>query len=129
MDDKSRLPLILFSTVFGIFALLLFTTLVQDVFFKGTTFCASSVKTLGLKTAALFAAGGVVGFKTFLMVLRSSFLPQLVLSILLVFQLFIVGDCPVHQNPFWFVLLQQLSIIGGLWLGVIGAIKFPLAPV
>lgn len=129
MKPKTQLGLIILSTLTGILTLLLFTTLVQDVFFKNINYCISGLGDLTVKTFALFSAGAIVGFKASLIVIRSNFWPHMVMTLAVFAQFFFIVGCPMSANPFWFDLLQNALLVFGLWLGSYGALKFPLAPV
>ncbi|WP_343486159.1 hypothetical protein [Allomuricauda sp. d1] len=129
MKPKVRLILTALATIIGAFSLLLFTTLVQDVFFKEINYCVSNRADIAFKTMALMAAGGIVGFKASLIVVRSNFWPHVLISFGLLAQLFFITGCPQSANPFWFDVFQNFSLVAGLWVGSFAALKFPLAPV
>ena len=129
LKSKRYLGLTFFGTIVGALCLILFTTLVEDVFFKEINYCTSTPSELTFKTLALLGAGSVVGFKSSLLVMRSNFWPHIVLSAAVFVQLFIVKECPLTADPIWYDALQCSFLTGGLWLGNYSAHKFPLAPV
>lgn len=129
MKPKTRLVLIVLSTAIGACTLLLFTTLVKDVFFRDVYYCLSNMGDLSIKTSALFTAGAVVGFKSSLIVLRKNFWPHALISMGVILQLFFISTCPVGHNPLWFDVLENFSLVVGLWSGSYLAMKFPLAPI
>ncbi len=129
MKPKNYVVLTTLGTIIGALSLLLFTTLVKDVFFKEVNYCVSTASELGLKTFAMLGSGCVVGFKSSLIVLRSNFWPHIAMSLAVFLQIFLFTGCPLTSDPIWYDALQGSCLIVGLWLGSYGAHKFPLAPV
>lgn len=128
MNPKTRLGLTLFATVVGLTALLLYTTIVQDVLFKGVTFCNASTGQLTYKLLAFGSAGLVTGFLTSLLVLQDNYYPNIVLSVTIIGKAFFFVGCGSFVVPFWYDALLGSFLISGLWMGYYGGVKFPLSP-
>lgn len=128
MKPKLRLGLTLFATGIGLSTLLLYTTLVQDVLFKGVVFCNATGLQLTLKLMGIWSAGLITGFLTSLLVLQDNYYPNLVLSIAVLLKVFVFVGCPSLASPFWYDSLLSFSLLTGLWMGYYGGVKFPLSP-
>ena len=128
MNSTTRLGLIIFATLIGFSVLTLYTTLVQDVLFKGVSFCTASGLALISKVLALGTAGLVTGFLTSLLVLQKNYYPNVVLTALVIVKsLFFVG-CERMIGPLWYDTTLTLTLLFGLWVGYFGGVKFPLSP-
>lgn len=128
MSRRTRIPLTVFATFLGIFSLLLYTTLVQDVFFKEVSFCGANGLQLGLMAMGIWAAGSITGFMTSLLVMQDNYWPHVALSIGVLAKTLFVVECEALANPLWFDALLNFSLLTGLWMGYYGAVKFPLSP-
>ena len=128
MKPKLRLGLTIFATLIGLSTLLLYTTLVQDVLFKGVTFCTATGLQLTLKTMGIWSAGLVTGFLTSLLVLQDNYYPNIVLSGAVILKIFALVGCASFGSPFWYDTILNMSLLLGLWMGYYGGVKFPLSP-
>lgn len=128
MSRRTRIPLTVFATFLGIFCLLLYTTLVQDVFFKEVSFCGANGLQLGLMAMGIWAAGSITGFMTSLLVMQDNYWPHVVLTLAVLLKTFFVVECESLANPLWFDALLNFSLLSGLWMGYYAAVKFPLSP-
>ncbi|MDC6363198.1 MULTISPECIES: hypothetical protein [Flavobacteriaceae] len=129
MKTRTRLFLTVLATVIGGLCLSLYTTLSQDILFDGMSFCSSSTLDLTLGTLAMFTSAVLTGFISSLIVVRDNLWPHFIISLFIVGKLSMVALCGQWGGPLWFESGVHLSLLGGLWLGCYGAIKFPLAPV
>ncbi len=128
MSNKQRWQLTVFASFIGLSCLLLYTTLVQDVLFKGVTFCQSDGFQLTFKVMGFGSAGLVTGFLTSLLVLQDNYYPNMVLSLAVVMKVFLFVGCPDLANPLWYDVMLSGSAVTGLWMGYYGGVKFPLSP-
>jgi len=128
MKPKLRLGLTIFATCVGLSSLLLYTTLVQDVIFKGVFFCNASGLQLTLKTMGIWSAGLVTGFLTSLLVLQDNYYPSFVLSAVILLKVFVFAGCESLVSPLWYNTVILFSSLSGLWMGYYGGVKFPLSP-
>ncbi len=128
MNSKLRLRLTIFATLIGLSTLLLYTTLVQDILFKGISFCNATGIHLTLKTIGIGSAGLVTGFLTSLLVLQDNYYPNIVLSIVVLGKAFLFVGCESMASPLWYDTLLSSCLLSGLWLGYYGGVKFPLSP-
>jgi len=128
MNPRLRLGLSIFTTLVGLSTLLLYTTLVQDVLFKGVSFCNATGIQLTLKTMGLWSAGMVTGFLTSLLVLQDNYYPNVVLSAAVLFKVFLFMGCDSLAHPLWFDAVMVFSLLSGLWMGYYGGVKFPISP-
>ncbi|UOY06768.1 hypothetical protein L0P88_22975 [Muricauda sp. SCSIO 64092] len=128
MTPRLRFALTLFATLIGLSVLLLYTTLVEDVLFKGVAFCNADSIQLTFKTLGIGSAGLITGFLTSLLVLQDNYYPNLVLSAAVLAKVLIFVGCEANPSPFWYDLLLSTTLLSGLWMGYYGGIKFPLSP-
>lgn len=129
MKSRTRVLLTILSTVIGGLSLVLYTTISQDILFKGLSFCTSPVQELIFGSMAFFLSAVVAGFISTLIVVKDNFLPLMFISLFVVGKMLVFTTCGQWNGPFWFETGLNLSHIGGLWLGCYGAVKFPLAPI
>ena len=127
MKPKFRIVLTIFATLAGIFSLLLYTTLVQDVFFKDTFFNLANNQELTLMIMGLLTAGLITGFLASLLVMQDNSWPHIAISLLVFAKALFIVQCN-FLNPFWFQVLLNGSLVAGLWIGYYMAVKFPLSP-
>lgn len=89
MKPILRLRLTIFATVIGFFTLALYTTLVEDILFKGGVlqcyWAAVGPKTMGMMTAGL-----VTGFLTSLLVLQENYYANVILSLAVAIKVFLL---------------------------------------
>jgi hypothetical protein len=123
-----RLRLTIFATVIGFFTLALYTTLVEDILFKGVAFCNATVLQLALKTMGMMTAGLVTGFLTSLLVLQENYYANVILSLAVIIKIFLWVGCESMGSPFWYDALLGSSLLSGLWAGYYAGVKFPLTP-
>ncbi|SHG26660.1 hypothetical protein [Flagellimonas flava] len=128
MNSRTRVFLTVLSTAVGGSSLILYTTISQDILFKGLSFCSSSVQELVFGSAAFFLSAVVAGFISTLIVVKDNVLPLVFISLFVVAKIFLFTACGQWHGPIWFETGLNLSHLGGLWLGCYGAVKFPLAP-
>nr|WP_299385512.1 hypothetical protein [Allomuricauda sp.] len=128
MNLRTRVLLTVLSTIVGGASLILYTTISQDILFKGLSFCSSSVQELVFGSSAFFFSAVVAGFIATLIVVKDNFLPLFFMSLYVLGKLFVFTTCGQWHGPLWFETGLNLSHLGGLWLGWYGAVKFPLAP-
>nr|WP_298999004.1 hypothetical protein [uncultured Allomuricauda sp.] len=128
MSSKNRVLLTATATLIGALSLILYTTLSRDVLFDNVSYCTSSSGTLLLSGMAVLLSSVVSGFLSSLIVVRDNNWPHVLISFLIVGKMGFLVLCGEWSGPFWFETGQHLSLIAGLWLGSLGAAKFPLAP-
>lgn len=128
MNSRTRVFLTVLSTLVGGLSLVLYTTISQDILFKGLSFCTSSIQELVFGSTAFFLSSVVAGFISTLIVVKDNFLPLFFISLYVVAKFFVFTTCGQWHGPLWFETGLNLSHLGGLWLGCYGAVKFPLAP-
>lgn len=128
MNSRTRWGLTIFAMVFGLFIMTLYTTLVEDVFFKNVAFCSATGLQLLAKGTALTSAGLITGFLASLLVLQDNHYPNIFLSVIVPINSFFFVGCAASMEPFWYGFISDLSLIVGLWLGYFLAIRFPLRP-
>ncbi|MBS9463011.1 hypothetical protein KIM67_11360 [Flagellimonas sp. 389] len=129
MNPRTRIFLTMLATLIGGLSLVLYTTITESILFDTLSFCTSSTSDLVLGSTALIASAMVAGFIATLIVVKDNFVPHIFISMFLVGKLCFVALCGHWHGPLWFETGLHLSLIGGLWLGRYGAVKFPLAPV
>lgn len=129
MARRTKILITFIASMVGILSLWLYTTLVQEVLIDGLSYCASSRSELLLGTLGIFGAGLVGGFMASLIVVRSNFLPHILMSTFVVGKLFFVVLCDAMSGPLWYETGLGIALMMGLWSGCLAAHKFPLAPV
>ena len=128
MKPIFRLRLTLFATLIGLSTLVLYTTLVEDILFKGVAFCNASGLQLAFKTIGMMSAGLVTGFLTSLLVVQDNYYPNVVLSMAVIIKVFLISACEPMASPFWYDAVLGSSLLSGLWAGYYAGVKFPLSP-
>jgi hypothetical protein len=128
MKPKLRLRLTIFATLIGLSALVLYTTLVQDILFKGVVFCNATGIQLALNTMGILSAGLVTGFLTSLIVVQDNYYPNIVLSMAVLAKVSFFVGCKGMASPLWYDALLGSSLLVGLWVGYYAGVKFPLRP-
>jgi len=129
MTLRLRLLLSTIATIVGASSLWLYTTLSKDVLFEGVGYCTSTSGQLLLSVLAILGSSVVSGFLAALIVIRKTHWPHIWLSLALLIQMALVAiSCSEISAPTWFEASQNISLLGGVWLGAFAAGKFPLAP-
>ncbi|MEN1785669.1 MAG: hypothetical protein AAGF77_11090 [Bacteroidota bacterium] len=128
MKPKQRIALTVFASLAGISVLLLYTTLVQDILFKDTTFCTSSPLQLLFMSFGILASGALTGFLTVMLVLQDNYMPHVALSLVVIGKAFMAVPCEALGNPLWFEGLLNIALLFGLWIGYFLGTRFPLSP-
>jgi len=129
MFTKPRMLLAFLATLVGGFAFLLFTKISRDILFDGLPFCSSSTPQLMLGTTTMVSAAITAGFMTSLIVVRKSYVPHLLISGYVIFNLWYLASCGAWGIPLLFETILAFLLIAGIWVGDAIAKKFPLAPV
>ncbi|MEM7485966.1 MAG: hypothetical protein AAF348_12225 [Bacteroidota bacterium] len=129
MNPRIRIFLTMLATLIGGLSLVLYTTITESILFDNLSFCTSSNSDLVLGSTALITSAMVAGFVATLIVVKDNSVPHIFMSLFLIGNLFFAAVCGQWHGPLWFETGLHLSLIGGLWLGRYGAVKFPLAPV
>ncbi len=128
MNFRIRVLLTILATVIGGLSLVLYTTISQDILFDNLSFCTSTNQELILGSMAFFTSAVLAGFIATLIVVKDNYLPHSVISLFIVAKMSFAVLCGQWHGPLWFETGIHLSLIGGIWLGRYGAVKFPLAP-
>jgi hypothetical protein len=128
MNSRTRVFLTVMATIIGGLSLMLYTTISKDILFDNLSFCTSSSQELVLGSMSLFTSAILAGFISTLIVVKDNFLPHFFISLFIVAKMSFAGICDPWHGPLWFETGLNLSLIGGIWLGRYGAVKFPLAP-
>ncbi|MEL6303802.1 MAG: hypothetical protein AAGL29_07455 [Bacteroidota bacterium] len=129
MTLRFRLFLSTLATLVGVSSLWLYTTLSKEVLFEGVGYCTSTFGQLFLIVLAILGSAVVSGFLAALIVIRKTHWPHIWLSLVLLIQMALVAtSCSDVNAPMWFEASQNISLLGGVWLGAFAAGKFPLAP-
>lgn len=129
MSPKNKALLYGGATIFGGFSLLLFTKITKDILFNGLSLCGSTNMELVFGSLLMFTAAVTAGFITSIIVVRKTYLPHILLSLVLLMKMTFIASCSFLTSSFLFEIGINSSLILGLWLGHFSALKFPLAPV
>lgn len=129
MTLRLRLFLSSIATIVGASSLWLYTTLSRDVLFEGVGYCSSTFGQLFLSVLSILGSSVISGFLAALIVIRKTHWPHIWLSLALLINMVLVAtSCSEMSAPTWFEAGQNVSLLGGVWLGAFVAGKFPLAP-
>lgn len=128
MNPRTRVFLTVLATIIGGLSLTLYTTISEDILFDNLSFCTSSSQDLVLGSMSLFTSAILAGFIATLIVVKDNFLPHFFISMFIIGKMSFAAMCGQWHGPLWFETGMNLSLIGGIWLGRYGAVKFPLAP-
>ncbi len=128
MSSKNRIAITGMSIIVGVFSYLLFTKITRDILFDGLNFCAASSSELYFGSALLVTSAIITGFLAALLVVRDNSIPHYVISLVILAKMYFVISCVTWSPPFFYEFGVHMSMIGGIWVGNLGAQKFPLAP-
>ncbi|MEM8506718.1 MAG: hypothetical protein AAF717_02760 [Bacteroidota bacterium] len=128
MSSKNRIAITGMSIVIGVFSLLLFTKITRDILFDGLNFCSTSSSELYFGSALLVVSAIITGFLAALLVIRDNSIPHYVISAVILAKMYLVISCVTWSAPFFYEFGVHICMIGGIWVGNLGAQKFPLAP-
>ncbi|UJH67504.1 hypothetical protein [Allomuricauda sp. SCSIO 65647] len=129
MERRTKVFITFLASCVGILSLWLYTTLVQEVLIDGLSYCSSTRTELVMGTMGIFGAGLVAGFMASLIVVRSNYLPHILMSIFVLGKLCFVVVCDTLSGPLWYETSLGVALLSALWLGRLAADRFPLAPV
>ncbi len=108
---------ILFAIVIGEIALILLTTVAQEVLVDGVNLETSSIQDLILGGGATLLAGVISGFIAALIAGKSVKIPHQVISILIVVETTYLILSNKVSGPLWFDIISALMLIASVWVG------------
>ncbi len=108
---------IILAVVLGECALILFTTVAQEVLFDGIDYFESPLSDIFLGGIATFIAAVLAGMIASLIVLGKTLLPHMIISFIILVEMSYLIALGILNGPFWFDLLGGLSLIVGIWAG------------
>ena len=114
---KSKILKTIVAIVIGEIALVLLTTLAQEVLFDGISYTQSSQKDLILGGIATFLAAVLAGWVAALIGGKNNWWPHLFISVIITIEMTYLISKGLTKDPIWFDVLAGLSLIFGVWLG------------
>jgi hypothetical protein len=121
-DNKSaislkKLLMILLAIIGGEVALVLLTTVAQEVLFDGISYRQSPIFDLVVGGAATILAAVLSGLLARLICKETYATVPVVISILIAIETTYLISRGVTGDPVWFDILAGLSLIAGIWIG------------
>ena len=110
---------IILAVIAGEFLLVLLTTIVQETIFGGISYAGSPLSHLILGGAGTFLAAFVAGLGAYLVAGRKSVVPHIVISLLIISESVWLVFYRGTPDPLWFDIMAALSLLAGIWLGVL----------
>ena len=114
---KKSIILIILATVVGEIALILLTTFAQEVLFDGISYLYSSNFDIYVGGFITFLAAVVAGMVAALIVKGRSYIPHLVITVLICAETTYLIMSGKTTDPIWADALAGLSLVVGIWLG------------
>ncbi len=105
------------AVVVGEVALILLTTVAQEVLYDGISYTHSPAKDLIFGGLATLTAGAIAGLIAGLIGGKTNFRPPVILSILIAVETTVLISTGKTVDPAWFDLLSGLALIGSVWAG------------
>jgi hypothetical protein len=124
MGSGKKILYIILATLIGEIALVLFTTVAQEVLFDGISYNTSSQFDIVFGGLATFIAAILAGVVATLIVKGKSRWPIFIISIVIVIEMTYLMVSGILTDPIWFDTLAGLSLILGIWLGYFAAKKY-----
>lgn len=109
--------IIILAAIVGEIALILLTTIAQEVMFDGIDFYTSPMADIVFGGLATFIAAVLAGMVAAFPVKAASWVPQLIISIIIVLETAYLMASGALNGPVWFDLLASGSLIIGVWAG------------
>ena len=107
------------AIVLGETALVLLTTLAQEVFFDGISLTNSPIHELIIGGALTMIAAVIAGLVTAKIAGKKNYFPSLVISSLIIAETAFLIISSKTVDPVWFDALAGLSLVAGIWIGYI----------
>ena len=117
MSAKSNYKYIILASVLGEIALILLTTIVQEVLFDGISFATSTNIDMIFGGLATFFAAVIAGIIAAAITKASTRIPSIIISMLIVAEMIYLWLSGTLDDPIWLDMLSGLSLIMGIWLG------------
>ncbi len=117
MGNASRTIRIVLATLLGEVALILLTTVAQEVMFDGIDYHESPLSDIFFGGIATFIAAVLAGMVASLFVRGRTLIPHLIISCLILIEMSYLMASGSLNGPFWFDILSGLSLIVGVWAG------------
>jgi hypothetical protein len=108
---------IILAAVLGELALILLTTIAQEVLFNGIDYNTSSLFEIFFGGLATFIAAILAGLLTSYIVKGSTMTPHWIISAFIVAEMTYLIASEVLTGPIWFEILSGLSLIVGVLAG------------
>ena len=124
MSAKSSYKYIILAVILGEIALILLTTIAQEVLYDGISFATSSNIDMIFGGLATFVAAVIAGIIAVAITRGSTRIPPTIISILIFAEMTYLMLSGKLNNPIWFDILLGLSLILGIWLGYYIVKKF-----
>lgn len=109
--------IIILAAILGEIALILLTTVAQEVMFDGIDYYTSPLSDIFFGGLATFIAAVLAGMVAAIPVKGISGMPHLIISIIIVLETAYLMISGVLNGPVWFDLLASCSLIIGVWAG------------
>ncbi len=117
MGKGIRIARVLLAIIAGEAALVLLTSVAQEVLFNGIDFYTSGRLDIILGGLATILAAVMAGAIAAVIPEDRNHIPPLVISVIILLETSYLISTGILPGPFWFDVLSGLSLVAGIWLG------------
>lgn len=128
MTKGKKWGLIILAAVIGEIALVLLTTVAQEVLYDGINYYTSSPSDLIFGGLATLMAAVLAGMIASAIVRGQNYWPQVIISVIIITEMTYLMASGVLTSPIWFDTMAGLSLLLGIWLGRLFYLKYFPAP-
>ena len=115
--NAKRFFIILLAAIAGEIALILFTTIAQEVIVDGVHWGVSSTKDLIAGGVATLVAGILAGMVASTIGGKQNLLPHVFITIFIVSEtIYLIGAEKIN-DPLWFAIVSSAGLIVSIWVG------------
>ncbi len=117
MGKGKRIARIFLAVIAGEAALVLLTTVAQEVLFNGIDYYTSSRSDMILGGLATLLAAVIAGAIAAIIPKDRIHIPPLVISMIILLEVSYLYTAGILTGPLWFDVLSGLSLVAGIWMG------------
>ena len=117
MGKGKRIARIFLAVIAGEAALVLLTTIAQEVLFNGIDYYTSGRSDMILGGLATLLAAVIAGAIAAIIPEDRIHIPPLVISMIILLEVSYLYTAGILTGPLWFDVLSGLSLVAGIWMG------------
>ena len=117
MSSGKQIAFMILAAVLGEITLILLTTVAQELLFRGIDYYTSPITDIIFGGLATFLAAVLAGLVAALIVKGRSFIPHILISIIIAIETGYLIISGALGGPIWFDIGSGLALILGIWTG------------